>query len=356
MVDRSLEEKRSYGGPFQKNRRARPRLVALAPLVLLAAGGCSTAVGTRVEIDRPGMPPLARTVTPPAYLTPHSQRYRIAVLNFRDQTDRADLVTESIADMLTTELYATRRFNLYDRGDVRRQVVTGEGGDAAHAQVTIQTESSEPKVGETGADEAGKVVTVDATLDEQFNRLRFDVDGILTGYVTAFSIGKDGAGWFNADFRIVNPHTKLVVYSDSATVRFATDLDRKTIQLVRDDVRTLAHKIQRSFVDLSALERQEVRVTDVIQDPVGAKIVLNIGAVENNIKQGFAGFVVEKDARTKVEHYIAKFVIVNVFPEASVGVIVSHCNLLYGCRGGEGILVPEQQVHNVRVGASVRMK
>ena len=148
------------------------------------------------------------------------------------------------------------------------------------------------------------------------------------------------------------------MHSDSAVVRFTTDKNLGSIQLERDDVKRMADKIRSSFVDLSTLMRQQIEVTDVVQDQVGAKIVLNVGAVEHNIKQGFAGFVVERDERTRVEHYIAKFVVVNVFPEASIGVIIPHCNRHYGCAGedDEGRVQPQEQVGNVSVGALVRMK
>jgi hypothetical protein len=65
--------------------------------------------------------------------------------------------------------------------------------------------------------------------------------------------------------------------------------------------------------------------------------------------------VVEQDGHTHVERYLAKFVVVNVFPEASVGVVVEHCNAVGRCQSGEWV-IPVEQAQNVHVGSRVRFK
>ena len=79
------------------------------------------------------------------------------------------------------------------------------------------------------------------------------------------------------------------------------------------------------------------------------------GRFLEQVERGFVGFVVEQDAHTRVDRFIAKFVVVNVFPEASVGVVVEHCNAVGRCAEGRGI-VPIEQAQNVHLGSRVRFK
>ncbi len=320
-----------------------------AALWIAATPGCKTQVGRVYEAESAGMPPLAQTALPPSYLTPLSQRFRVAVLSFIDQTDRAELVTEPLADVLTTALFETSRFNLYDRRDLK----TSEA-EAREAERDRQREEppAEEAVAPRGEDERNR--TQDPLT--QYDWIKGAVDGILQGYVTAIETRR-GGGSVEADYRIVNPDTGLVVFSDSGRVRFKSNPAGSSVSIVREDVEQIARSIARSFVDLDALASQPVRVTDVQLAEREAQITLNVGADENNIKQGFAGFVVEEDERTQVIRYLAKFVIVNVFPEASVGVVVPHCNNLRSCmRNQDAWVTPPEQVRSVRVGSSVRLK
>ena len=57
------------------------------------------------------MPPLAEMVLPPSFLTPRSQRYRIAVHSFVDQTGRAGALTDVAGEVLATSLHARDRFD-----------------------------------------------------------------------------------------------------------------------------------------------------------------------------------------------------------------------------------------------------
>jgi hypothetical protein len=42
------------------------------------------------------------------------------------------------------------------------------------------------------------------------------------------------------------------------------------------------------------------------------------------VKQGFTGYVIEKDENTKVYRYLAEFVLINVFPSAATALVVSE--------------------------------
>src|SRR5258708_4623404 len=50
-------------------------------------------------------------------------------------------------------------------------------------------------------------------------------------------------------------------------------------------------------------------------------VSLNVGE-SSGVKQGFTGYVVEKDEKTGVYRYLAEFVIINVFPEAATAVVM----------------------------------
>ena len=286
--------------------RAMSGILLLLILVVLCSGCEATIVGTKTKINPlqmppppkrfvglqakiipVKMPPLAETVDTVPYLIPYSQHYRIGVLTFIDQTNRAEIVTDPIADLLTTSLYQKNRFSLYDRGDLKRQV--------------LETEI-------------------------QYSRLRASgrVDGILLGYVTAFEL-EGSKGSFEADVRLINQRLGLVIFSQNRKIRFTTDPTGGSVNISREDVDDLARSITDSFVDLDKLK--EVRVVDINQDQGSASVILNVGRI-HNIKQGFVGFVVETDTETKVENYLAKFVIQNVFKEASVGQLIDHCNSL----------------------------
>ena len=55
---------------------------------------------------------------------------------FIDQTGRAQLVVDPIADMLTTELFMVKRFELYDRQDLVEQTHAKSFGQNQEAKVT----------------------------------------------------------------------------------------------------------------------------------------------------------------------------------------------------------------------------
>jgi len=323
--------------------RGRPLRATLPGLMVAAAcaalPGCGATSGSIYEARDPGMPPLSRTDLPPTYLTPRSQRYRIAVLSFVDQTGRGRNVSEPVADILTTALFETGRFDLVDR----RELKSGE-------RAAREAESRRARAAEAGAAPSTEAA-------EDYAWVGDDVDGILQGYVTAIQTDARGSGRFEADYRIVNPDTGLVVISDSARVRFQSDPSGRSVGIVRTDVARLARTIAASFTDPDVLARRGVVVTEVHLVNDDAQITLNAGALGEAIRQGYAGFVVEEDEESHVERYLAKFVVVNVFPEASVGMIVPHCNRVTPCASEPDARVsPLEQVRGLRIGSSVRLK
>jgi hypothetical protein len=332
----------------------------IAMAVLVAGGGLILGC---VESATPG---TARIVQlPPASqglleiterITPRSQKFKIAVLTFVDQTGKGNLVVDPIADMLTTELFAGGRFELYDRGDLVQETaesasateVVTDGDEKDSVKTTVIKTTSSARQNKT-AQQKAKVQTM--------------VDGILLGYITSYEIneppapaeeptrkGKKGkrdkneevapamhgpiTGSLHCDFRIVNSWlsqekagqglSELVVYSGSARIGFTTDAERTSVILSREDVRAIATQIKEKFTDFS---KSKIEITAID----GRVITLDVGK-QDYVKQGFTGYIVEKDSRTHVLKYLAEFTIINVFDTACTAYVVSPDRFLKNLR------------------------
>lgn len=350
------------------NRAQRAVIVLVGLLTSLSAARC-TAPGENLRVAYSNMPPLANIDQRRATLIPKSQRYKIATLTFIDQTGKASLVTDSIADILTTELFYTKRFDQYDRADLTQDVRTKD------PTIIRSKDTEEGDKGAKRVRESTKVVERSESFippsktAKQYAKVLDSVDGILIGYITSFRTtkeeeqpkrgrrppkrpvidkGKQQEGEFEFDFRIVNGSIgtqkklhanlkNLVVFSGSGKVRFKTDATMSSVNVRREDVRKVAAKIKDGFTgDFGRLSKNDqIRITKV----EGRKITLSVG--ENvNMKQGFAGFVVRPIPKLKTYEYLAEFVVINIFEKASIGIVTS----------------PDKYLGNVKVGAIVRIK
>ena len=144
--------------------------------LLLACAGLSLSCQTTGRtLDVPGVqPPLAELVAPPSFLTPRSQRYRIAVRPFVDQTGEASALADASADVLVTALHQGRRFSLYDAS-------TEPAARRVPAAVAPQGEETSPAA---------------PTRPDLYAQLAGVVDGVLESHVTAIRL--DGKGNSNA--------------------------------------------------------------------------------------------------------------------------------------------------------------
>jgi hypothetical protein len=307
--------------------------VLIASLVLGGTLGCQT-TGRSIEMPE-AQPPLAELVVPPRFLTPRSQRYRVAVRSFVDQTGQAGAFSDAAGEVLLTALHARDRFSIYD---IRQEA--GQPGPAIATAVSA-----------AGADVADLVEIVDPSeraAGDDYRALRGVVDGVIESSITAVTLDGKGSGHFEVDYRIVDPYSRMVVTSGSAR------LGVRRGALVRKDFAKLAGSMSRSFIDPDVMAQHQVGVSEVSLDQTDVKLILD-GGSEKQVKRGFVGFVVEQDPHTHVDRYIAKFVVVNVFPQAAVGVVVEHCNSVGRCAEGRGI-VPIEQAQNVHLGSRVRFK
>jgi hypothetical protein len=344
-------------------------------LTLMALASSCTHNAQPVRVSMQPLPPLSGRLRIATTIVPRSQKFKVAVLTFLDQTGRAKLVVDPIADVLTTELFEVKRFELYDRQDLVEQT---------HVQSHVQQGSGTGTQQQIGT----SILTEDKT-KTQYAAVTggSKVDGILLGYITSYKINEappppepvvekprrggradakaalaalaptpppaeSGSGEFDCDFRIVNTVPvaatdaapggglglkELVVFSDSAKVRFRMKGDN--IELERSDVGKIAEAIKKKFPDFT---KQTIKITS-LQDRT---ISLNVGE-QDGVKQGFTGYVVEKDDKTGVYRYLAEFVIINVFPSAATAVVVPP--------SGDASQLPDV-LANIRVGSEAVIK
>lgn len=303
-----------------------PALVATllwAGLGLGPATGCQT-VGRAVSTPPP-TPPMAEMALPPSFLTPRSQRYRLAVREFVDQTGKAPGLAHSVGEVLVTALHAGSRFELYD---LRNEPPAAAPPSASEPATDAAAPAPRPADG--------------------YRDLQGVVDGVLESYVTAVSQESRGGGRLEIDYRVVDPYTRMVVASGDARVGLQGDV------VVRKDVASLAAAVSAPFVAPELLADYGLEVREVTLDAEEVKLTLS-GGSDQQIRRGFVGFVYEEDLHAQVERYLAKFVVVNVFPNAAVGVVVDHCNAVDRCREGEAVAAVEQ-ARSIHVGSRVRFK
>lgn len=301
-------------------------LLGLAACLLGPSLGCQT-VGRTVAMPTP-QPPLPELVAPPTFLTPRSQHYRVAVRPFEDQTGDATAVTAAAADMLLTSLQAMDRFSLYDAREMGPELPAVSAPAAAPAAEGAA--ASAPARGDV------------------YPLLEGMVDGVLESFVTAIQVDAKGNGHLEVDYRMVEPYSRMVVTSGSARIGVSRGA------LVRADFVRLADDVSRRFGDPVRGASEPVKVREVSLAGSDVRVTLDAGT-ERQVTRGAVGFVVEQDRYTRVDRYLAKFVVVSVFPEASVGVVVEHCNAVGRCGPGQGVS-PIEQAQNVHVGSEVRFK
>lgn len=312
--------------PAVRDRLRRGGALASVWLAAALASGCQT-VGRTIEMP-PAQPPLAEMVLPPSFLTPRTQQYRIAVRAFVDQTGEAAAVADASGEVLVTALHAGGRFGLYD----------GRPSTAPELPAVAAAAGAASEV----------VSSAGAASSDPYGDVRGMVDGVLESSITSISRDAKGNGQFDVDYRVVDPYTQMVVASGSARIGLRSGA------LVRRDFEKLAAALGRSFVDPAVMAQQEIVVSELSLDEPDVKLTIS-GGSEQRVARGAVGFVVEEDRYTRVERYLAKFVVVNVFPEASVGVVVAHCNAVGRCPEGQAI-PPIAQAQSVHVGSRVRFK
>ena len=211
-----------------------------AAVLALFAAGCITYVVVPEPTQQGPVfiaPSAGRKALQPS---PSSYRFRVAVLDFIDQTNSAGDLVRTIPDILTTNLFETQRYDIFDRGQLR----------------------------DKGSKQA----------EEEIRKLKdsFLIDGVIVGSITRFS---PQTKELTVDIRVINAQSTQVMFAVQHTVHYTGVLD---VKVDRDDITTLSTKVAQSIP----------KVTDArIAATNGSEIVISVGE-EQNVKKGMAIFVV----------------------------------------------------------------
>ncbi len=292
-----------------------------------------------------------------AAYTPDSKLFRIAVVDFVDQTNNyAGKVEDMFADVLTTELFKTNRFTLYDRAQMKRKnqsamnmqaigvATPTQPGQQNTAQPNASTAANGTAVSGTPAVTAsggtGRIEDSDQATRQLLN-LSSEVDGIFLGFVTNAEAAANGnSGVYTIDYRIVKhvgqgkdashsagksdgntgSASTLVIFADSDRVAFkGNPLNSATgpgannvpVTLAREDLKKIADKVRKFFPDVGGTRFSNAKVTDIN----GRTISISLGS--DDIKPGFSFFVAtEADDKTGEFFYKGKFVVRDTFDKA----------------------------------------
>lgn len=249
-------------------------------------------------------------------IIPFSQFTRLAVLNFVDQTGRASSLVETLADILSTELMLTGRFEIHDRGQLRyddyTQIVNVLQKHEKHSEIRKEKDL---KIQET------KDLTF---LKETFSNILDSVDALVIGSITSVTPNSLGV-----DIRIVNSQSFTVLYGVSATFPYQSGIAYK---VDRDTVSIIARNIKDAFPSVSQIKYGKVIIQDgnIITVSMGKKdgVIsgLNIFVVNPQSSTNAAGKELEK----KDELYLAEAYVVSVFENSSKCIVFRGKDFMTG--------------------------
>ncbi len=324
-------------------------------------------VGQDVRQVSVGYPPLYHPTGKRATIEPRSQYFTLAIPNCIDVTGRAKDLRKSLADMLYTELFQSRRFNLYDRNELVNlntdwiETVLKKSFESSYTRKYEETSPSDPLkealAGPEGAatknreehynstvlkpdyvDQAIKVQSRKQDIEQNAaENLRENTDGLLMVYITERS-GNEKGGFFFVDYRIVSTD-KIVLFAASQKIRFSVST-AAAIEYNREDITAISDKIVQVFPNPDTNRRGQVVSID------NRRIVLDLGK-EDHIIPGLRGYVVTADDSiytsedTKARHldYLSFFYISEVYRQTSTGVILEPADDTPDIRVGDEIVL-----------------
>jgi hypothetical protein len=189
--------------------------VDLTTLILfvcvLFAWGCSSAP----------LPPPTAPFPPRDEVPVESYKFRVAVSDFTDQTERARNLVKTIPDILTTALFKSGRVDLYERDSLR-------GLSAQDTTSVIR--------------------------DLMSRRM---IDGVISGTITRVTGSKKT---LVVEIRLLS-RNKAVMYADNHTLTFR---GRRAMEINRDDVISLAETISKAMPlapDIKIVSKSGDRIT-----------------------------------------------------------------------------------------------
>ena len=276
------------------------------PAVLIA---CVLAGCAAQKVTTPKM-----TVYPPPYvpidaaretIVPSSQFMKLAILNFVDQTGRSGPLVEALADVLSTELHKSGRFEIYDRGHLRQYDFT---------QVLDQCKKSKGECSAGGEKCCGNGYEFHAQKAEaEFNKIQAATDAFMLAAVT--SIAPSQVAF---DYRIVNSQSYTVLVSGSAILPY--EMNAGTVRVDRSAATRIANDIRSALPATSIGRRAKVMVRD------GQVLTISLGR-KDGIIPGLNVFVVAPgkgggdNPNVVDEVYLAQAYVVSVYDNTSQVVV-----------------------------------
>jgi hypothetical protein len=223
----------------------------------VALAGCMTAQYVVVPEPVVMAPPLVapsagrKALRPP----PQSFKFRVAVLDFIDQTNAAGDLVRTIPDIITTSLFETPpqpappvepgsaapgRFDIYDRGQLRDK-------SSREAEALVKD-----------------------------LRERFVIDGVIQGSITRFS---PQSREMTIDIRLINAQSSAVMFAAQQTLHYTGVLD---VKVERADIESLSRTITAA---VPVLKDARVAARN------GDEVVVNVGE-KSGVKKGMAALVI----------------------------------------------------------------
>jgi len=235
------------------------KLVVALLLALAVVAGCITPPPTLP-------PPKARRG-----IMPRSYKMKLAVLNFVDQTGKAGKLVQTVPDILATELFNTKRFELKERSELRQ---------------------------------------LDPTkLEDITKQYQPYVDAFLVGSITHFS---SESQVMTIEIRVINAWNGTIMYASPHDVHYTTGDG----SAARDDLTRIAESLLTTFPTLSGPEVKVISLS-------GKTIMINVGE-KDGMKSGMGVLIVAhgdmvKDPvtgeRLTDEVMVGEAYVVNVMPK-----------------------------------------
>lgn len=247
-----------------KIRRIATALVSVACLLAIAA--CTS------------IPPTYVTKPPRRGISPRSYKMKLAVFNFVDQTGSAGKLIETMPDILATELFSTKRFELKERAELR------------------EVDPSQ--------------------MDKIRDKYKYEVDTFIVGAITRFSV-EDKT--MTLDVRAFNAYNGTVMYAGHHDVHYQGVLD---VKAERKDIEAIAEALYRAFPKLGGIDSKVVSLS-------GEYVTINLGE-KDGAKIGMGALVIAGGDTIKdpVSHetlaheiYVGEVYIVEVKEKTSKAVI-----------------------------------
>jgi curli biogenesis system outer membrane secretion channel CsgG len=238
------------------SKRTKKVLAFQVVAVLLAAAFVHCAPGFYGEARLFEYPtPLVPVEPARATIVPISQKFSMAVFNFIDQTGKAGPVTEGLPDALSTALFQSNRFALYDRGQLRHD----DFGQLLASWQKYQKHMGKDIIGEKSAEKGKEPLSSVpfhiGALEREFNQILASVDTVFIGALTEIQ-----GSVITLDYRVINSWSNVVLYAGQHRIGYG--MSGREVDFNREDLRRLVKLVVNAFPDPVALRTGQVLVQD----------------------------------------------------------------------------------------------